>query len=500
MKFKYLLLILFISIIAAAQAADWRYGVVRGSDNKQVDIDYQSVLSDSGLIVFQVRFPPEKGLMSIFSSVKYNRETYAVDCASNKAKYLSHAEIGEDGLVEVNFLRTINEADFGDVPEGSMLSGLKEKICKEFSASTPTNNYQQKTNRNINNTNSSSFAPNGIVASEWIAITENGAIKYYAKKETLERSGDVINFITGRDLGSEIKSTTGKSYRFEIENSTINCKTNTYSSSDSERFDSSGVFIEIVKARNIDKTPHLIESEVGKKYKDLMCQIDTKNNQSQSNDNSSPASNFATGTAWQISKSHVVTAYHVVEGAKSIAVMINEEDARSAIVVSFDQHNDLAILKIDGSPLQSKSISLAGNQAKIGSNIAVLGFPLPELLGTKLQANTGEISSHHGLRNDPRFYRITANVQGGNSGGPVLNQYGEAIGVVSSKLNDLTTLKNKGELPQNINFAVKNHYLKSLIEAAHIKTSNYPKKIKPIDDVIEDFKRSVFLVITETKE
>jgi S1-C subfamily serine protease len=180
--------------------------------------------------------------------------------------------------------------------------------------------------------------------------------------------------------------------------------------------------------------------------------------------------------------------------------MINEEDARSAIVVSFDQHNDLAILKIDGSPLQSKSISLAGNQAKIGSNIAVLGFPLPELLGTKLQANTGEISSHHGLRNDPRFYRITANVQGGNSGGPVLNQYGEAIGVVSSKLNDLTTLKNKGELPQNINFAVKNHYLKSLIEAAHIKTSNYPKKIKPIDDVIEDFKRSVFLVITETKE
>ena len=162
--------------------------------------------------------------------------------------------------------------------------------------------------------------------------------------------------------------------------------------------------------------------------------------------------------------------------------------------------SDLAILKIDGAPLKSKSISLAQSQTKIGAKIVVLGFPIPELLGTKVQANTGEISAHYGLRNDPRFYRITANVQGGNSGGPVLNQYGETIGIVSSKLNDLATLKDKGELPQNVNFAIKNHYLKSLIETAQIKLVINPKKLKPIDDVIEEFKDSVFLVVTETQE
>lgn len=496
MRIKYILLIILFSISNALSAADWRYGAVRASDSKQIDIDYQSIKQESGLVFFQVRFPPEKSLLRMFSSVKYNRESYAVECGSQKAKYLSLAEIDENGLVDVKFLRSINDAEFGDIPEGSMLSELKTKICREF----PTGSSINSSNPSSHLKNVSSMAPNGIVANEWIAITENGAVKYYAKKQTLERNGDVVNFVTGRDLGSEVKSPTGKNYRFEIELSSINCNTNMYSSGDSERFDSAGVYTERIQARAIDLTPHLIQGEVGKKYKELMCQVNTSNNPQQSNNNATQTSNFATGTAWQISKSHLVTAYHVVEGAKSIAVMINDEDARNATIVSFDQHNDLAILKIDGAALQSKSISLASTQAKIGSNIAVLGFPLPELLGTKLQANTGEISSHHGLRNDPRFYRITANVQGGNSGGPVLNQFGEAIGVVSSKLNDLTTLKNKGELPQNINFAVKNHYLKSLVEAAHIKTSINPKKLKPIDDVIEDFKGSVFLVITETKE
>lgn len=214
----------------------------------------------------------------------------------------------------------------------------------------------------------------------------------------------------------------------------------------------------------------------------------------------SPNGVIGSGTAWQISKTHLVTAYHVVQGAASIAVMIGDEDVRGAYVATYDETNDLAILKIDGAPLRTASINLADAPAKLGSNIAVLGFPLPDLLGTKLQANTGEISAIHGLHDDPRFYRITANVQGGNSGGPVINQYGEAIGVVSSKLSDLETLKSKGELPQNVNFAVKNLYLRALMESAHLKINKSQRKLKPIDEVIQDMKDSVFLVITETKK
>lgn len=500
MKIKYLLLLILFSITSALNAADWRYGVVRGSDNNQVDIDYQTIRQELGLIIFEVRFPPEKNLTSLFTANKFIRETYAVECSKRKAKFLGLSEELKNGSVKVKFLRTLSDAESADIPEGSMLYGLQEKICREFSTTTIANNIDKGSNAAFQPLHISVLAPNGIVQGEWIAITESGDTKYFAKKHTHERNGDIVTFITGRDLGSELTSKTGNKFRFMVETSIINCQTNMYSSGDTELFNSNGVFTEKILAGISEKTPHPISGEVGKKYKELMCQINTSGDEDKYSNESAKNGKFATGTAWQISKTHLITAFHVVDNVKSIAIMINDEDVRLASIVNFDKNNDLAILKIDGAPLKSKSISLAQTQTKIGSKIAVLGFPIPELLGTKLQANTGEISAQYGLRNDPRFYRITANVQGGNSGGPVLNQYGEAIGVVSSKLNDLATLKDKGELPQNVNFAVKNHYLKSLLETAQIKTSINPKKLKPIDDVIDEFKDSVFLVVTETQD
>ena len=141
-------------------------------------------------------------------------------------------------------------------------------------------------------------------------------------------------------------------------------------------------------------------------------------------------------------------------------------------------------------------MKLASKQAKLGSKIAVLGFPLPDVLGSKIQATSGEISGLGGMKNDPRYYQISAAVQSGNSGGPVLNENDEVVGVVISKLDALNMLKENGDLPQNVNFAVKQSYLLPLIDTAGIVLPTIaPRKANRIEDVIGLAKDSVYLVV-----
>jgi serine protease Do len=56
-------------------------------------------------------------------------------------------------------------------------------------------------------------------------------------------------------------------------------------------------------------------------------------------------------------------------------------------------------------------------------------------------------------------------VQPGNSGGPLVNQYGNVVGVVEARLADIATLKSTGSLPQNVNYAVKSSVLSVLLES-----------------------------------
>jgi hypothetical protein len=69
-----------------------------------------------------------------------------------------------------------------------------------------------------------------------------------------------------------------------------------------------------------------------------------------------------------------------------------------------------------------------------------------------------------GLGNDIRIYQISAPVQPGNSGGPILDSSKNVLGIVTSKLNAIAIAKATGDLTQNVNFAIKNSILKSVLE------------------------------------
>lgn len=78
---------------------------------------------------------------------------------------------------------------------------------------------------------------------------------------------------------------------------------------------------------------------------------------------------------------------------------------------------------------------------------------------------TGNVSSLAGLRGDTHFLQITAPIQAGNSGGPLLDASSNVIGIVVSKLNALKVANATGDVPQNVNFAINANVLASFLDA-----------------------------------
>lgn len=129
---------------------------------------------------------------------------------------------------------------------------------------------------------------------------------------------------------------------------------------------------------------------------------------------------------------------------------------------------DLAILKIKtlDSNIKFTPLIFAKNPSyKMGEEIYIIGFPLSYILGDTPRLNKGLISSTVGPKDNPDYLQISAEVQPGNSGGPLLNAGGQVVGMVQMTLNPINILVNSGgSLPQNVNFAMKNNKIKDFIK------------------------------------
>jgi serine protease Do len=94
----------------------------------------------------------------------------------------------------------------------------------------------------------------------------------------------------------------------------------------------------------------------------------------------------------------------------------------------------------------------------LGEELYTLGFPLGDLLGAGHKVATGVLSSATGIEDDPRLFQISVPTQPGNSGGPVLNERGEVVGILASTLSVDYLYRKQGHIPQNVNFAIKSDY------------------------------------------
>ena len=171
----------------------------------------------------------------------------------------------------------------------------------------------------------------------------------------------------------------------------------------------------------------------------------------------------ASGTGYFITPNgFILTASHVISAASRVEVRTKSGDLE-AKVIHADPANDIAVLKVEGSfpavPLEnSKTV-------KLGDAVITIGFPNIQIQGFSPKLTKGEISSLFGIRDDPRHFQVSAPIQPGNSGGPLLNASGNVIGTLVSRLSDSKTYGLTGMLPQNVNYALKSSYALAMIEA-----------------------------------
>jgi S1-C subfamily serine protease len=143
---------------------------------------------------------------------------------------------------------------------------------------------------------------------------------------------------------------------------------------------------------------------------------------------------------------------------KSLEKSLNSKNNQS--IAEFVNNRDLALLKIISDKKDFPTLVFSKSPAYVmGQQIYTLGFPLSNILGDTPRLNQGVISSAVGIKDNDKFIQISAEVQPGNSGGPLLSQDGKVTGMIVMSLRQ----------GQNINFALKSEHLKEFINNANKK-------------------------------
>ncbi len=202
------------------------------------------------------------------------------------------------------------------------------------------------------------------------------------------------------------------------------------------------------------------------------------------------------GTGFFITEDgYFITNQHVTGDGATIRIL-TAVGTLSAKVVKVDKANDLALLKTEGKFAALPVVASRG--VKLGGTVATVGFPNIGLQGFAPKLAKGEIASLSGAQDDARYFQISVPVQPGNSGGALVDERGNVVGVVAAKLSARAALSTSGALPENVNYAVKSSYLLSFLEsvpevAAKLKEPN--TKERKFEDVVKDAEQAAVLVL-----
>jgi TPR repeat protein len=182
----------------------------------------------------------------------------------------------------------------------------------------------------------------------------------------------------------------------------------------------------------------------------------------------------------------LITAAHVVNGATQIRIFTCK-GLVPARLVKFDAANDLALLKTEG---QFSALPIVPSRSvKLGNTAATIGFPNIALQGFSPKLSKGEIGSLTGAQDDPRYFQISVPVQPGNSGGALVDKRGNVIGVVAA---------TSGELPENVNYAIKSSFLLGFLESypeASSKLKDADKTDRKFEDIVDSIQAATVMVI-----
>jgi len=198
-----------------------------------------------------------------------------------------------------------------------------------------------------------------------------------------------------------------------------------------------------------------------------------------------------TGTAFIVDPAGVLlTAHHVVDQATSITVSCNGRAPVAVTVTSSSPTVDLALLTAVADLGTDTYLELSPSQPGLGDDVFTIGYPTPALLGPDPKYTNGTVSALSGVEGDASFLQISVPVQPGNSGGPLVNEQGEVIGVVVATADAPAFIRATDSIPQNINWAVKSVFASALFT---LPAGGAASTVDP-DDVIAHVTEATCLV------
>jgi S1-C subfamily serine protease len=192
----------------------------------------------------------------------------------------------------------------------------------------------------------------------------------------------------------------------------------------------------------------------------------------------------------------ILTASHVVSHCKSVTVKTATSKLFDASVFGVDPKNDLAILKIAyDAPLgEPARFRMQSQPARLGETIGVIGYPLAGILSSEPKATFGQVNSVAGINNDYTLLQISAPVQPGSSGGPVLDESGQVIGILVGTA-PMAVLALTGNVPQNVNFAVRGEVAQIFMAARGIKVlTGHRQQVQSTEAIAAQGLKSTVLV------
>lgn len=207
----------------------------------------------------------------------------------------------------------------------------------------------------------------------------------------------------------------------------------------------------------------------------------------------------SSGTGWITENGMVVSCWHVVEKKTVLSIFGPSFGKWKVTVVACDKKNDLVLLAPADKAFLPKGLPLASRLPDLGQDVFTIGYPYGAKFGKTIKVTDGIISALAGPSDDPGILQTTVSIQPGNSGGPPLTKKGEVVGIITFTLSSVASLENAGDLPQNVNFAVRSGRLADLLRSVQSlpHVSAEAKQSRELSEIVSETKDSVVMVLGE---
>jgi S1-C subfamily serine protease len=460
----------------SALAQNWTY-VAAASDNTQYSLDTASIRAHGAYIEsWQKQTPPRPAKLDNGKSYTLVLSHRLDDCAAGTMTELDVIFADAKGTAVKTFSVPEASAEFHAMPPGSVGLAVQAQVCgyaRRLAALTPN------------------LALDELAKAEWISMGENpNYLQIALARESIVRKGGKAAYVTRSQLRSPIRNANGVLFRTAVDEWEVDCDLGTARVFATDYYDDGNQLVDVTPPADasLPFNPINPNSPVEMERK-IACSAQV------SSADEEDGAEASVGTGWLGPKGYIVTANHVVGKARLVAIAQDGKKVGTAEVVIADPANDVAILKptldTGGRPV----IPLAAAPTALGEHVFTLGYPSPDDLGLSVKMTSGEVSSLNGSdlinqrTDDARLLQVSVPLQHGNSGGPIFNGHGEAVGIV------VTGFPGQSQL-QNVNYAIKVAYVRSLLADLPDLGGYRPLKASAsIPGLVADLRRSVFMVV-----